>query len=219
MHKSAFMAMLPWFAHYDHTNYTCWGVIYGADISQLDSSHPDIYQQFMDGDYVVKSTRKSFNQISTDLALEHVNKVGKVAGGLIGITRTDSARDKWCLAYNERSRIVDEITSMFGMAIDDTEYAPSAYKDVSPARIKRDREDVQKLQEKLSRFTIFDSESNAGDELTCLMTMDLAPENIKNALLTAETMEIKDQRICGIKDLQTRHRLSCKIETVHRVLH
>lgn len=25
MHKSAFMAMLPWFAHYDHTNYTRWG--------------------------------------------------------------------------------------------------------------------------------------------------------------------------------------------------
>lgn len=33
MHKSAFMAMLPWFAHYDHTNYTRWGVVYAADIS------------------------------------------------------------------------------------------------------------------------------------------------------------------------------------------
>ena len=202
MHKSAFMAMLPWFAHYDHTNYTRWGVIYGADICQLDSSHPDVYQQFMDGDFVVKSTRKSFNQISTDLALEHVNKVGKVAGGLIGITRTDNARDKWCLTYNERSRIVDETTSMRGMAIDDTEYTPSTYKDVGPARIKRDREDVQKLQEQFSRFQIFDSESNLGDELTCLVTMDVAPENIKDALLAAEThgeskiKEFVESRIC-----------------------
>ena len=33
IHKSAYMAMLPWFAHYDHINYTRWGVVYAADIT------------------------------------------------------------------------------------------------------------------------------------------------------------------------------------------
>lgn len=37
-----------------------------------------------------------------------------------------------------------------------------------------------------SRFPIFDSENDENDELTCLMTRDVAPENIKSALLTAE---------------------------------
>ena len=95
MHNTAFMAMLPWFAHYDHTNYTRWGVVYAADISQLETSHPDVYEKFMEGDFVVNTSRNTFNQISTDLTLEHVNKVGKVASGLIGITRSDSARDRW----------------------------------------------------------------------------------------------------------------------------
>ena len=53
---------------------------------QLEVSHPDVQRQFMDGNFVVKSTHKTFNQISTDLALEYVNKVGKMAGGLVGIT-------------------------------------------------------------------------------------------------------------------------------------
>ena len=86
----------------------------------------------MDGNFVVKSTHKTSNQMSTDLALEHVNKVGKVAGGLplVGITRSESARHKWCLTYNKRNRLVDETSAMFGLTIDDAEFAPSANKDV-----------------------------------------------------------------------------------------
>ena len=60
-----------------------WGTIYAADIHQLEVSHPDVHQHFMEGNFVVKPTHKAFNQVSTDMALEHVNKVGKVAGGLI----------------------------------------------------------------------------------------------------------------------------------------
>ena len=61
-----------------------------VDISQLQNSHPGIHQEFMDGNFGMKSV-KTFNQISTDLALEYVNEVGKVAGGLNGIIHTDSA--------------------------------------------------------------------------------------------------------------------------------
>ena len=34
MHKSTFLAMLPWFAHYDHTNYMRWGIVYATDVNQ-----------------------------------------------------------------------------------------------------------------------------------------------------------------------------------------
>ena len=55
------------------------GTVYTTDVNLLEVSHPDVHRQFMDGNFVVKSTNKTFNQISTDLALEQVNKVGKVA--------------------------------------------------------------------------------------------------------------------------------------------
>jgi hypothetical protein len=66
LHKSAFSAMLPWFALYDHTNYTRWKAIYLADAMQLEMSHPDFYREFMYGNFVVKTTGNSFNQLSTD---------------------------------------------------------------------------------------------------------------------------------------------------------
>ena len=57
----------------------------------------------------------------------------------------------------------------------------------------------------LSRFPIFDSENDENDELTRLMTSDASPENIKSALLTAEThgiekiREFVDTRLCRQK--------------------
>jgi hypothetical protein len=137
----------------------------------------------MDGDFVVKITEKNVNQISTDLALGHVNKVGKVTGGLIGITRSDSARGKWCLTYNERSRLVDETSVMFRSPIDDAEYAPSANTDVGRSRIGRDREDVQKLIDQLERFSVF---STPGQDLICFATRDVAPDHIRTVLLSDE---------------------------------
>ena len=47
---------------------------------------------------MTKETEDLFNQISDDQPLEHVNRSGKVAGGLVGITRTESARDRWFLS-------------------------------------------------------------------------------------------------------------------------
>ena len=93
----------------------------------------------------MKTTHNTFNQISTDLVVEHVNDGGKVAGSLVEIIQSDSARDKRCLTYNERRSLVDEMSVMFGVTKKDVEYAPSANKDHGTSRIKRDGEDVQKL--------------------------------------------------------------------------
>ena len=77
IHKSAFLAMLSWFAHYDHTNCMRRGTVYSTYVNLLEISHPDLYRQFLDGNFIIKSTHQTFNQISTDLALEQGNKVEK----------------------------------------------------------------------------------------------------------------------------------------------
>ena len=127
LHISASTSMLPWFAIYDHTR---WWTVYLADIMQLESTHPNVYAEFLAGNFVVKTSQGMFNELSTDQALEHVNKTGKVAGGLIGITRSEGARDQWCLTFNERSRLGDETRALL-------EYSPTM-KDAGPSRIKRD---------------------------------------------------------------------------------
>ena len=44
MHKSAFLAMLPWFAHYDHTNCMRWRTVYATDVKFLIMMHSDLIQ-------------------------------------------------------------------------------------------------------------------------------------------------------------------------------
>ena len=91
---SSFSEMLPYFAAFDHSNYTRLGVIFLADMKMLPQTAPEVQQAFERGDFVTRETASTFDQIPDDQALEHVNKFGKAAGGLVGITRTDSAQDR-----------------------------------------------------------------------------------------------------------------------------
>ena len=61
-----------------------------------------------------------------------MNRAAEVAGGLIGITTSDGARDRWCLTYNERCRLTQETYSMYDVKVDHPEYWTLDYhKDIS----------------------------------------------------------------------------------------
>ena len=78
LYMSAFKRMMPWFAAYDHTHYTRWGAVFIADMDHLAQMAPQVYQGFLDGDFVAKETNHSFNEVPFDLCLEQ--QTGKVAG-------------------------------------------------------------------------------------------------------------------------------------------
>ena len=99
----AFVAMLPWLTIYDHTNFARWGHMYLADIKLLEMTVPEVYAEFMQGYFVVKRTKRRFNQVPADQATEWINKTCKVQNGIIGITRNDQTRDKCCVTWAERS--------------------------------------------------------------------------------------------------------------------
>jgi len=179
LHVVTFARMLPWMALYDHTNYLRWGSVYLSDMQQLDRVAPNVYTEFTEGNFVVKESDGKFNQVSTDLALEHVNKLGKIAGGIIGITRTDSARDRWCLTYNDRARLADDTKQMFGLS----SAAAVEHKEAGKSRMKRDETDVCCLIDQFTRFHVFDQK---GSELICISTKDVAPSDIASDLLDAD---------------------------------
>ena len=139
--------MLPYFAAFDHSNYTRWGVIFLADMKMLPQTAPEVQQAFESGDFVTKETASTFNKIPDDQALEHVNKSGKVAGGLVGITRTDSARDRWCLSYSERAKLSEDTKEMFNVL----ERECTSAKDLGKARMRQDAEDVATLEAQFTK--------------------------------------------------------------------
>ena len=80
LYLSSFAEMMPWFARYDHTHYTRWGAVF-LQICTNSRNPPEVHRGFLNGDFVVKESAHYFNQVPDDQALEHYNKLGKVAGG------------------------------------------------------------------------------------------------------------------------------------------
>ena len=67
----------------------------------LQSTDPDLHQEFIDGNFVVNKNQIPFCAIGVDHALEHINRIMKVTGGLVGITQNASAGE--ILPYSSRA--------------------------------------------------------------------------------------------------------------------
>ena len=171
--------MMPWFAVYDHTHYTRWGAVFITDKEHLAQVSPEVYQGFLEGDFVAKDTTQSFNQVQFDLRLEHINKTGKVAGGLVGITRTETARNRWSITYNERASLAEDTRALFGLEHEDDDEEVT-HKDCYPSRIKRDNHDVRQLVCQFQRYHIFQEEHV--HDLVSLATGDVTSEEIRKDL-------------------------------------
>ena len=146
---------------YDHVNYTRWGTVYILDMQQLSKPAPTVYSQLMDGNFVVKHTPQKFNNVFTDQALEFVNKMCKVSGSLVGITRTESAMNRWLLTCSERTRFAEEACTMAGMVTQ----VSATHKEGSSTRSKQDENDIQKLTNQLVAFNPFRRKQ---DDLICI---------------------------------------------------
>ena len=64
LHLEAFTAMLPWLTIYDHTNYARCCPIYLSDMECLEKEAPQVYDELMSGNFVVKRSKRPFNQVS-----------------------------------------------------------------------------------------------------------------------------------------------------------
>ena len=112
LHLESFKEMLSLMAIYDHVNYTRWGTVYALDMEKLQHTAPMVYA---DGNFVIKRSDQRFNQVSTDLALEYVNKMCKVSGGLSDIKRTKTALDRWMLTCTDKARLSQDVRDLIGL--------------------------------------------------------------------------------------------------------
>ena len=138
-------AMAPYFFAMDRTNYSRWLPVYLVDMQTLDTVDPSVKQEFLNGNHAVSRSQNSFAQVWTDMALEqYVNLDSKSKGGIVGITKKKEAHERWFLTCHERTAITSAIKEMCGL--EDSERV-GMHKESSLARIRRDDEDVQKLNE------------------------------------------------------------------------
>ena len=84
-----------------------------AEMSSLRESEPEIYEEFIQGNWVVnKNPQVPFCTVGADNALAHKNRSMKVSGGLVGITLNEAARTKLFLIAIELVSLAKQAKNM-----------------------------------------------------------------------------------------------------------
>jgi len=177
LHLEAFRCMLPYFMRYNHTNYARWGTIYLNEMHQLP---PQVEEEFLQGNFVVKRARQNFNQVDPDQSQEWLNGTGKKGGGIIGITKTPTALSRWALSYNLRSHLSNETKEVFDLGTDDV----YVHNETTKGRQNQDNSDEERLFNTFMSLKVL-----AQDEADCLqniVTKDLVTPEIERDLLSAK---------------------------------
>ena len=71
--------------------------VYIAEMYALEQSDPVIWEAFSNGEFAVQKTKIPFVALGMDHAGEQVNKILKIDGGLVGVSRNVNARNRFMI--------------------------------------------------------------------------------------------------------------------------
>ena len=183
LHLSSLNSFTKYFFALDKYVYARLVPIYIADMQQLQISDPDIYSQFMSGNWVVnKNPDVPFCCIGADHGLEHVNRMMKVSGGLVGITLSASARNRFFLVAPHLALLAEQAE----LLVDSNPLLTKAHHE-SGATFQQKREDeVFALTETISQFgNPFDDD---GSVLLNIVTKKVLPKDAQEDLVNCATI-------------------------------
>ena len=150
----------------------------------LHQTHPDVYSNFMDGNFVVKKSDHAFSIIALDHCHEQENGKIKGQGGAIGLTEDPSALRRWLVAGPEVARVVSELEESLlkpkAMNLKHHDQIPS----VQVAFAKNVCNLVVSLEEMGSPF------KETSDDLVRLDTNEIMPHQVINAVKSAHELDI-----------------------------
>ena len=100
--------LAPWLFALDHTHYARWLPVHIHDMSTLQQKHPEVYDEFLNGKFVVRKTENKFSAMAIDQAHEQNNALVKDDGGAVGLLDSPSALLRWMVAGPEIARLITE---------------------------------------------------------------------------------------------------------------
>ncbi|KAJ8943944.1 hypothetical protein NQ314_009608 [Rhamnusium bicolor] len=162
LHLKSLRCMIPWFFAYDHYNYSRCASVYLADMLNLESTAPNVYVEFLKGNFVIKRLPGAFNTISVDQALEHVNKSSKNGGGIVGLTKNSTRLDEW------------GVSDLISQNIE-----------IGSKRKVIDEKSVVVLQHQFNKYKVF---THNQDYLLCISTNTIFNKATQDAILNAHKL-------------------------------
>ena len=184
LHLASIRALIPWCFAYDRLNYARYLPYYYAQMSQLASTHPEVFSEFMEGGFSVQMVQMDstnpFGRIPVDQRIEEtINKDTQTAGGTKGFSLKPAAVMKHYLTAEYRSTYLRQLREATGRS-----KSKLSHKDLQRTRIKKDEADVQSLLS-LMENSWMNPMVPENTNLTSLSTGVLAPPDVSYGLLQA----------------------------------
>ena len=115
LHLESLKAVAKYFFAHDMLNYVRMVPLYLAQMQRLKIDDPDIHHEFMQRNFCVNKNEIPFCKIGPDHAIEPVNKLMKIRGGLKGLTQQPAAMARWFLVAPELSGLATQAEHMVGV--------------------------------------------------------------------------------------------------------
>ena len=144
LHLSAVRRSIPLVFAFDRTNYKRWLPVYYEDCLSMEEKFPMMYENFKDGGFVVRMSKRRGSAVPMDQALEKAfNKPSKGQSGIIGMSRRKEAVCKWSLIKHEKMRYTSTLVEYTGINDDNEEY--SLHHEFSQKTSEHDNECVEQM--------------------------------------------------------------------------
>ena len=120
LHLSAVQCALPLSFVFDRTCYKHWLLLYFEDYLSLPERYSSIHENFFQGEFVVKLTKRKGSAVPVDQALESkYSQQAKSSSGIIGITRRKEAVCKWGLIKHGKANYSNFLRKISGIVHED----------------------------------------------------------------------------------------------------
>ena len=197
LHLESLTALCKYFFAHDRINYARMVPLYLTQMKQLESTDPDIHAEFMAGNFCVNKNEELFCAIGPDHAIEHVNKIMKIQGGLKGLTQQPAAMARWFLIASELSHLSNEAETFAGIV----STKQTRHHDASLSVLQRYEQNVNKLRDILM---VNDPFTVADDVLMNIITKAVMPDPVKMSSFSAILLGKRCLRNSFRKDWWTR---------------
>ena len=171
LHLAKMEELLPYFHAHDQLNYGRWGPLYVADMLEMQTTDPDLWNFLNEGNFSIAKSSVSFTAIDPDHAIEQEHKKMKSKGGFIGITGNELALEKYFIIAPTLSRVVDEFKDYAGIK---SRQATSLHHELTGDKGNRLIQNAAKLVKAISK------QGNPFEEIDMfnLMTFAVTPHEV-----------------------------------------
>ncbi|KAL8599464.1 hypothetical protein ACOMHN_029279 [Nucella lapillus] len=162
--------LCSWFHVMDHTNYARWLPVHVWDMVQLPEKHPEVYAEFLKGNFVVQRSPHKFSLIGKDQSHEQSNKNLQAHGGAVGLYENAEALTLFMLAGPDCSRCIEE----FEAVLDTASLHTAHHEEASAMQTKYKKDVLSFVEIAVQQGNPFD----IGHELVALHTQQVMKDEV-----------------------------------------